>query len=195
VSVRITAPTPIGTLTKKIHSQPMPEVITPPTTGPTATAAPITPPNTPNAMPRSFPWKALAISASEVANIIAPPIPCTARARFSASGVDDSPQTAEATVNTTRPVTNTRRRPTRSANAPAVSRNAARVSEYALTTHCRSLKLECSERWISGSATFTTVMSSSSMKIATETAIRVHHLRSIVAPRRRLHAGFSPATI
>ena len=39
-------------------------------------------------------------------------------------------------------------------------------------------KLECSERWMSGSATFTTVMSSSSMKIATETAISVHHLRS-----------------
>ena len=50
---------PIGTLTKKIHSQPMPEVITPPTTGPTATAAPITPPNTPKAMPRSRPWKAV----------------------------------------------------------------------------------------------------------------------------------------
>ena len=44
VSVSATAPMPIGTLTKKIHSQPMPEVITPPMTGPTATAAPITPP-------------------------------------------------------------------------------------------------------------------------------------------------------
>src|SRR5437879_4108386 len=31
---------------------------------------------------------------------------------------------------------------------------------------------------MSGSATFTTVISSSSMKIATATAIRVHHLRS-----------------
>ncbi len=54
VSVTNTAITPIGTLTKKIHSQPMPEVITPPTTGPTATAAPITPPNTPKATPRSL---------------------------------------------------------------------------------------------------------------------------------------------
>jgi hypothetical protein len=56
--------------------------------------------------------------------------------------------------------------------------NAASVSEYALTTHCRSRKLECSERWMSGSATFTTVMSSSNMNIATATAISVHHLRS-----------------
>ena len=35
---------------------------------------------------------------------------------------------------------------------------------------------------MSGSATLTTVMSSSSMKIATETAISVHHLRSTTAP-------------
>ena len=57
--VRNTAATPIGTFTKKIHSQPMPEVITPPMTGPTATAAPITPPYTPKARPRSLPWNAL----------------------------------------------------------------------------------------------------------------------------------------
>ena len=31
---------------------------------------------------------------------------------------------------------------------------------------------------MSGSATFTTVMSSSNMKIAVQTAINVHHLRS-----------------
>ena len=33
-------------------------------------------------------------------------------------------------------------------------------------------------RWIDGSATFTTVMSRSSMKIASDTAISVHHLCS-----------------
>ncbi len=123
-----TAATPIGTLTKKIHSQPMPEVMTPPSSGPTATAAPVTAPNTPKAVPRSLPWNAWAISASEVANIIAPPVPWTARARFSISGELDRPQTAEAAVNTTRPATNTRRRPIRSAIEPAVSRNAASVS-------------------------------------------------------------------
>ena len=123
-----TAIAPIGTLTKKIHCQPMPEVMTPPSTGPTATAAPVTAPNTPNAVPRSLPWKAWAISASEVANIIAPPVPCTARARLSISGVLDRPQTAEEAVNTNRPVTNTRLRPIRSATEPEVSRNAASVS-------------------------------------------------------------------
>ena len=48
-------------------------------------------------------------------------------------------------------------------------------------THCRSLKLECSERWIDGSATFTTVMSISSMKTPTQTAISVHHFCSMPA--------------
>ena len=128
VSVMKTATAPMGTFTKKIHFQPMPEVMTPPRTGPTATAAPVTAPNTPKAVPRSRPWKACASSASEVANIIAPPVPCTARARLSISGVVDRPQTAEALVNTTRPATNTRLRPIRSATEPEVRRNAASVS-------------------------------------------------------------------
>ncbi len=36
--------TPIGMLTKKIHRQPMPLVIAPPISGPTATAPPTTAP-------------------------------------------------------------------------------------------------------------------------------------------------------
>jgi hypothetical protein len=38
------AATPMGTLMKKIHSQPRPSVIAPPTSGPMATATPIEPP-------------------------------------------------------------------------------------------------------------------------------------------------------
>jgi hypothetical protein len=44
---------PIGTFTKKIHSQPMPSVSTPPTSGPTATANPVVAPQSPKAVPRS----------------------------------------------------------------------------------------------------------------------------------------------
>ncbi len=69
------------------------------------------------------------MSASEVANIIAPPVPWTALKRLSASGELDNPHAAEAAVKTTSPITNTRRRPTRSASEPAVNRNAASVSE------------------------------------------------------------------
>ena len=61
-------------LTRKIASHPMPSVSTPPTSGPTATAAPVVAPHTPNAVPRSRPWNAEASSASEVANMNAPPI-------------------------------------------------------------------------------------------------------------------------
>ena len=69
-------PIPIGTLTKKIHSQPNPSVSAPPTSGPTATAPPIVAPQAAIAVPRSGPWNSCAISASEVANIAAPPMPC-----------------------------------------------------------------------------------------------------------------------
>ena len=45
--------------------------------------------------------------ASEVANMMAPPTPWTARARLSISGVVDSPQTSEDTEKTASPMANT----------------------------------------------------------------------------------------
>ena len=119
---------PIGTLTKKIASQPRPSVSTPPTSGPTATAAPVVAPHSPSAVPRSGPWKATARSASAVANMSAPPTPWSARARLSMSGEPASPQSRDAAVKIAIPVTNTRRRPIRSATDPPVSRNAASAS-------------------------------------------------------------------
>ena len=65
----------------------------------------------PKAVPRSLPTNAPAISASEVANMMAPPTPCTARARLSISGVVDSPQTREASEKMTSPMAKTSRRP------------------------------------------------------------------------------------
>ena len=56
VSASAIATIPTGRLTRKIASQPMPSVSTPPTSGPTATEAPVTAPQTPNAVPRSRPW-------------------------------------------------------------------------------------------------------------------------------------------
>ena len=81
-----------------------------------------------------------------------------------------------------RPAANTRRRPSRSASEPAASTSAASDSAYASITHCRSLKLAPRSARIAGSATLTTVMSSSSMKVAADTAIRVHHFRVITTP-------------
>ncbi len=48
-------------------------------------------------------------------------------------------------------------------------------------THWTSLKLPCSELCMSGSATLTIVTSISSISVATQTQISVHHLRSMTA--------------
>jgi hypothetical protein len=131
-------------------------------------------------MPRSRPGlNSWAISASETANMIAPPTPCTARIRFRKVGSPASPQSSEATVKMPRPAAKTRLRPSRSARTPAVSTSAASEIAYASTTHWRSVKLAPRSSRIDGSAVFTTVMSSKSMNVATLTAINVHHFRSI----------------
>ena len=124
----ITAATPNGTLTKKIQRQDRPEVSRPPTRGPMATARPVTAPQTPNAVPRSWPRKASASRASETANMTAPPMPCRARDSSSISVLTAKPHSTEAAVKMTRPTRYISRRPNMSARLPAVSRNAARVS-------------------------------------------------------------------
>ena len=176
-------------LTKKIHRQPAHSVRTPPTSGPIATAAPVVAPQIPNAVPRSRPWNAFASSASDTANMTPPPTPCTARAAMSTPASFAIPQPNDATVNSTRPIVNTSRRPKRSASDPAASTVVASVSAYASTTHCNCAKLASRSRWMSGSATFTTVMSSNNMKIAVQTAINVHHLRSSPSTARGYFAG------
>ena len=49
-------------------------------------------------------------------------------------------------------------------------------------THWRSENDAPKACWMSGSATFTIVTSSRSMNTPTDTAVRVHHLRSMIAP-------------
>src|SRR4051812_40575051 len=46
-------------------------------------------------------------------------------------------------------------------------------------THCRSENVELRSCWMLGSATFTIVMSSSSMKVPRQTAASVHHFGSL----------------
>ncbi len=128
-SVSTIATTPIGTLTKKIHSQPKFSVITPPISGPIATAPPTVAPQTPKAVARSLPWNSCPISASEVANMPAPPTPCRPRQRLSRVASSLIPQRNEATVKIAKPIVKTRRRPSRSPRLPAVSRNEASISE------------------------------------------------------------------
>ena len=82
----------------------------------------------PKAVPRSLPWKAEAMRAREVANMMAPPTPWTARARFSISGrgqtADQRRQREDA-----EPDGEDHSRPNMSPITPAVRRKAASVSE------------------------------------------------------------------
>ena len=165
---------PTGRLTRKIQRQPSPLVSRPPRTGPSATLMPVTAPQTPKAVPRSRPWNVWARSASEVANMIAPPTPWAAREAISIVGDWARPQSTEPAVKTTKPVAKRRRRPKRSASDPVGSISAASESEYASIVHWTSEKLAPSEVWMSGRATITIVTSSRSMKVPRQTATSVH---------------------
>ena len=112
---------PIGRLTKKIASQPMSSVRTPPTSGPIATAAPVVAPQRPNAVPRSR----AAVRAGDQRQRAwrtsdAPPTPCSAAREVQHQRRVASPHSTEATVKThdadrRRP----RRRPTQVRQRPA----------------------------------------------------------------------------
>src|SRR6201996_1756625 len=126
-TVTASANTPTGTLTRKMPPQSQSVVITPPSTGPSAEEIPTTAPHTPKATPRSRPRKLFPRSASDVANIIAPPIPCPLLDTISMSGLAARPHSSEPRVKMASPMENTSLRPYRSAREPEVSSSAARV--------------------------------------------------------------------
>src|SRR5581483_7173086 len=91
---------------------------------------------------------------------------------------------AEAAVKSATPPMKTRLRPSQSPSVPAFKTHVASRRAYASTTHCRSVNEVWRFDWIFGSATLTTVMSRSSMKMDTQTMSRARHLRSM--PRKLL---------
>jgi hypothetical protein len=174
-----------GAFTKNTQRQLTPEVSAPPISGPTATEAPAVAPQIPSAVPRSRPRNSWAISASDVANIAAPPTPWSALKAFSITGPDASPQSSDETRNTTRPAPKTARWPSRSPSEPQTNITAASDSAYASIVHCRSLKDAPRSPAMLGSATLTIVMSSNSMNRPRDTVSSVHHLRATVHLLRR----------
>ncbi len=103
-------------------------MMTPPSSGPIASAMAETPAQTPIAVPRSLAAN-VAVMIESVAGIIsAAPMPWTARAPISSVALPESPQSSEETVKTTRPMMKIRRRPTRSPSLPPVSSSEANVS-------------------------------------------------------------------
>ena len=118
-----------GTLMKKIHSQPRPSVIGPPTSH--AAVPPMAPvePQIPSALLRSAPSGKVVITIdSAVGVMIAAATPCTARAVSSASLVPASPAPSEASANRPVPTMNIRRRPSRSAARPPSSSSPPKLS-------------------------------------------------------------------
>jgi hypothetical protein len=126
-TVTTSANTPIGTLTRKMPRQFQSVVMMPPSTGPSAVETPTIAPHTPSATPRSRPRKLFPRSASDVANIIAPPIPWPLLDRMSMSGSTARPHSSEPRVKIISPIENSSLRPYRSASEPDVSSSTARV--------------------------------------------------------------------
>ena len=95
--------TPIGTLTKKIHSQPPTATSAPPASGPTSVATPAVAPHSAIAEPRRSAGKIRVMVAIVCGVIIAAPRPCTARAATSDSMLPASPHHSDEAVKTARP--------------------------------------------------------------------------------------------
>ena len=86
-------------------------MMTPPSSGPIASAIAETPAQIPIAIPRSRAAN-VALMIESVAGIIsAEPTPCTARAAISSVALDERPQASEETVKTMRPIVKIKRRP------------------------------------------------------------------------------------
>ncbi len=123
--------TPIGTLTRKIGRQSIPQrsspISVPPRIGPVTAASPAASANRPNTPPRSCGGNSAGTSASVCGVIIAPPTPWIARAATSHSIDGARPHSADAAVNSATPRRNIRRRPKMSPARPDGSRNSAKT--------------------------------------------------------------------
>src|SRR5579863_9601274 len=135
-----TASTTTGTLTRNTQCQ-LTATRAPPSTGPSAAAAP---PTEVHALmvPVRFSGRAAASSRPREAGMSsAPPAAWTTRAATSTQTSGAAAQAAEARPNTTIPVRNAARRPIRSAARPAGTSSAANTIAYAFSTHDRSGRL------------------------------------------------------
>src|SRR3954451_7050788 len=163
----------IGTLMKNTQRQLSACTITPPSSSPTAPPAPAIAPQTESARLRSLPSaKVVRISESAAGETIAPPRPWSPRATRSVPSDREIPHSSDAAANRAMPIMNRRRRPSVSARRPPRRRKPPKISVYAFSTHDRLCSENPTLRWIVGSATFTTVASSTTMNCAAATSTR-----------------------
>src|SRR4249919_287721 len=162
----------------------MPSTTAPPTSGPSATARPLMPPQAPSARPRRSAGTAALRMVSVNGSTIAPPSPCTARAAIRISIEGASAAAAEASVKIPRPATKILRRPNLSPSAAPVISRTANTSVYALTVHSSPPRLAWSSLRITGSADVTTRLSRVVMKTATDVManVQIVVLRVFIVP-------------
>lgn len=99
----------------------------PPSTGPSAAAAPMVEPQTAKACPRALPVKVAFSRDSDVGRSMAALAPCRKRARMSRPLPGASPARTLVAPNSTAPMTKTRRAPKMSASRPVSSSSAAKT--------------------------------------------------------------------
>jgi hypothetical protein len=158
---------PIGTLTKKIHSQLSRSVRMPPSSRPNAPPPAAIALHTPSALVRSSPSaKVVVMIESAAGETSAPPRPCNARAATSQVSEVARPFNSEANEKIATPQRKSLRRPKRSPARPPSSRKPPNTSVYPLITHCRLAGEKPGSAWMDGSATLTTVASSTTMNWA-----------------------------
>ena len=163
---------------KKIQFQLMCSVMSPPTSGPIASASAETPAQIPIAVPRWRGGKVTVMIESVAGFIIAAPTPCTTRAPISIRRCRRARRRATTRVKIARPTTKMRRRPKQVRELAARQHQRAERERVAGHDPLELGDLQ-TERllWIDGSATFTIVLSSMIMKRPNETAPSVHHFR------------------
>ncbi|CAM5299964.1 hypothetical protein SFUMM280S_10649 [Streptomyces fumanus] len=108
--------------------------------------------------------------------------PCRTREATSISGFTASPQSAEARVKPPMPTRKTRLQPWMSPSRPPVINPAAKARAYPAVIHWIWLNEAPSSRWIDGTAMFTIVTSTRSMKAAVITIARANQRRRSPAP-------------
>ena len=118
---------PTGTLSQKIHCQASPSTTAPPTSGPLATASPVTALNRPTAAPRFSGGKAEVSRARPRVITTAAPAPCTTRIATSAPTLPAIAQPAEASANSASPAAYVRARPSRSPSTAAGTSSTAKL--------------------------------------------------------------------
>src|SRR5215813_11045141 len=170
----ITPNSTIGTLIRKTEPHQKCSSSAPPTTGPIATPRPTDPAQTPIALPRSRGSKTFEMIDKVAGRTAAPPMPISARAPISWTGVCAYADASEARPNMTRPASSMRRRPIRSPSTPQVNSSPAKTRVYELIAHSSWLWLAprpCTGSAMVRSATFSTVLSrTTTSRLMTNTA-------------------------